>query len=196
MGGTPIITAAPCAKCPFRKDVPIYLTAGRRQEIARALVEGSDFHCHNTVDYDTDELDDDGFDVPSTDNASLCSGAMTALDVSGGSNQNLRIAMRLGLYDPAVSADHADKVWRLDEWVRLAEGATGDEPDEVEEGDCCAIVNENCEAPAGFMGSNGGIVVGTDYVDTYCSGCGDPVCDSCLAIPAPYPMCPYCAEEE
>ena len=33
----PTVLKAPCAKCPFRSDVPIYLRAGRREDIARGL---------------------------------------------------------------------------------------------------------------------------------------------------------------
>ena len=36
----PTVLKAPCAKCPFRSDVPIYLRAGRREDIARGLHRG------------------------------------------------------------------------------------------------------------------------------------------------------------
>jgi hypothetical protein len=191
-----IVTKAPCAKCPFRKDVPIYLHQERRAEIADALINQRDFHCHATVDYDTGVEDEEGFDVPSTAGASLCAGAMTALALSGGSNQSMRIAARLGLIE-SETGEESDNVWSLTEWVKLAEGATADDyVEEDEEGETCSIVDAGCEAPAGYMGSGGGIVEGTVYVDTHCYGCGDPVCDSCLATYDPEPLCPYCAEVE
>lgn len=190
---TLVVTKAPCAKCPFRKDVPIYLHQGRRAEIAETLINGGGFDCHATVDYS--EEDDDDNTVPSTVDASLCSGAMAALAQSGGSNQLIRVAARLGMLDSEAHPEMPEIVWSLTEWVRLAEGATVENPEEIE-GETCAIVDSGCEAPAGYLGSGGGVVEGVEYVDTWCYSCGDPVCDSCLAVYTPEPLCPYCAEVE
>ena len=190
---TLVVTKAPCAKCPFRKDVPIYLHQERRAEIADALINQRDFHCHSTVDYS--EEDDEGVTVPSTADASLCSGAMAALAQSGGSNQMVRIAARLGMLDSEAHPEMPEIVWSLTEWVQLAEGATAEDPEEIE-GETCNIVDSNCEAPAGYLGSGGGVVAGTVYVDTWCYSCGEPVCDSCLATTDPEPVCSHCAEDE
>lgn len=64
----------PCAKCPFRYDVPGYLK--RAEEIADAVYGlQQTFSCHATVDYDDDCADgEDGFHFPSEDEQH-CAGA-------------------------------------------------------------------------------------------------------------------------
>ena len=188
-----VVTKAPCAKCPFRKDVPIYLHQARRAEIAATLINGGGFDCHATVDYSNE--DEHGDVVPDSGDASLCAGAMASLAQSGGSNQMVRIAARLGMLDSEAHPEMPEIVWSLTEWVRLAEGATVEDPDEIE-GETCSVVNSGCEAPAGYIGSGGGVVEGTEYVDTWCFSCGEPVCDSCLATCEPDPVCANCAEED
>ncbi|HUW00812.1 MAG TPA: hypothetical protein VMW08_00535 [Acidimicrobiales bacterium] len=189
----PIVTKAPCAKCPFRKDVPIYLRAGAREEIARALADGRGFPCHATVNYDTDEEDEEGATIPDQSAASECAGAVAALELSGGSSQLARIAERLGDLDPDRPGHH-DDVWPLHEWPLLAAGATGDNPEEEEyEGDTCSVVNAGCEAPAGYLGTGGAVVHGVEHTDNYCPGCGDPVCETCMADEE---LCPTCLEYE
>lgn len=89
------MTRTPCAKCPFRKDVPSYLRFGRRVEIAQALLSGGSFHCHNTVDYSQE--DDEGETIADTSDALLCAGAERSLAAAGTSSQMGRIAERLGL---------------------------------------------------------------------------------------------------
>lgn len=93
----------PCKQCPFRTDVPGYLTKGRVDELKGALVaQDGVFSCHKTVDYS----DDDGYDdcdvpqprVPSADEQH-CAGALILLEKLEQPNQMMRIAERLGFYD-------------------------------------------------------------------------------------------------
>lgn len=163
--------AQPCVKCPFRKDVPIFLRLERREEIRDAIALRDDvFWCHSTVDYEGDE--------PSVNSASPCAGAAQAIRQAGGQTQMERIEERLGIGRPEL--EDRVEVWDLDEWVRLAEGSTGDAPVfEVEEGETCSVVNSGCEAPAGYAGSGGAVVMGTVFTDGRCSECGEPVCDNC-----------------
>lgn len=61
----------PCALCPFRKDIPAFLTKERVQEIERGLDRG-EFHCHKTVEHDDNE---DG-EVVETGKEMHCAGAL------------------------------------------------------------------------------------------------------------------------
>lgn len=56
---TRIATSRPCANCPFRADVPPFITAARVREIRDAAKNfGQHFVCHKTVDYDAPPGDD------------------------------------------------------------------------------------------------------------------------------------------
>lgn len=79
----------PCAKCPFRNDIPPYISAERYVEIVNA---GS-FICHETVDYS-----DEG-DGQKTDQSQSCAGRMIMLEKMERPDQMMRISERLGLYD-------------------------------------------------------------------------------------------------
>lgn len=86
---------SPCAKCPFRTDVPGYLRRARAREIATTLTRYQQtFTCHATVDYETGE--GEGVDTPDSQH---CAGAMIMLEHMGQPNQMMRIAERLGMYD-------------------------------------------------------------------------------------------------
>lgn len=189
------ISAAPCAKCPFRKDVPIYLRLDRRREIARALVGGGGFPCHATVNYDLDE--DEGWDSePDASNASMCAGAAKSLMLDGGTTNHMRVAERLGLVDLDAVAERGSEVWSLAEWQTLAEGATTDDPapaDDDEEVETCSTVNAGCLAPAGYAGFNGGVAYGTEPADGECASCGEPLCSNCADTEG---RCSMCTEEE
>ena len=91
----------PCAKCPFRSDEPGYLTAGRVREIVRAITaQDQTFACHKTVDYSGDEDgEDNAGEGLVTRDSQHCAGALIFLEHQGRSNQMMRIAERLGLYD-------------------------------------------------------------------------------------------------
>jgi hypothetical protein len=82
----------PCAKCPFRTDIPPYLTKARVREIERAL-ERTEFPCHTTTEHD-----DESEYIPSS-NEIHCAGALILMEKAGRSSQMMRIAERLGMYD-------------------------------------------------------------------------------------------------
>lgn len=172
-----LIAAAPCARCPFRRDVPIYLRTGRRREIAAALARGESFPCHAQVDYSHE--DDDGRTVPDSSRASMCAGAVAAIAHDGGSHQFERWADRLG-EDVSRVVEPPVPVWGLVEWQRLAEGATGDDPaEDDEEVEPCAQSDAGCLAPAGVLGSGGAIEVGGKSADGRCVDCDEPLCSAC-----------------
>jgi hypothetical protein len=85
----------PCVECPSRTDVPPYLTAARVREIERGLVRG-EFSCHETVDYDRWEDDDEGEPQynPSGEEEH-CAGALILLEKLGRPSQMMRISERL-----------------------------------------------------------------------------------------------------
>lgn len=93
---------APCKSCPFRTDVPGFLTKTRIREIhATLLQQQQTFACHNTVDYsgDADSDEDGGSNGNVTDESQHCAGAMILLERLGRPNQMMRICERLGMYD-------------------------------------------------------------------------------------------------
>lgn len=182
------VTSNPCAKCPFRKDVPIYLRADRRQEIADAIFDGGDFSCHATVSY---WEDDDGECADTTD-ARICAGAVKALELCGGSMQMMRIAERLGgVREGHHPADSEVEVWDLNDWMVIPEGATADT--EVPDILTCETVGPYCLAPAGYLTLSGAAKVGTEEADDECAECGSPTCPNCLAEDG---RCGNCADDE
>jgi len=92
----------PCPKCPFRYDIPGYLTAVRVEEIRDSLVRG-EFPCHQTVNYDSlEKLEyEDGDSLPeSVDKKSKhCVGALILLEKEGIPSQMMRICERIGFCD-------------------------------------------------------------------------------------------------
>lgn len=174
--------------------MPIYLRRDRRVEIAQSLVDGVDFPCHATVNYDVDWEDPDGFPEADTADAVMCAGAAKAILLDGGSTQMMRIAERLGMADLDAVENHKVDVWPLLQWQTLAEGATADNPiEDDEEVETCNTVGENCLAPAGYLGANGGIAYGTEAADLECPGCGEAVCSECADDKG---RCGWCAEQE
>lgn len=113
----------PCAECPFRRDIPGYLTGARAREIANAVLDGSTFPCHHTTE--TIETDDGESDCVATAESQHCAGALILARRRGRSSQLSRVAERLGYYDPSaldmespvfISAAemicHHSKAWR------------------------------------------------------------------------------------
>lgn len=196
------VTAAPCAKCPFRRDVPIYLRRGRRAEIAAALLSGGDFACHATVDYSTaeddddDDVDDDDVVLVDTAGSTSCAGAAKALLLDGTTSNWLRVAERLGLVDLERVAERGPDVWGIAEWQTLPEGATAERPegdgDDEPEVETCGTCGPGCLAPAGYA-TGGGIVYGTEAADGECSLCGDPLCSACADAKG---RCIMCTDED
>lgn len=92
----------PCPSCPFRTDIPPFLTEGRGREIMAALLADHTFQCHKTVDYDgaDDEGEVDSATAASEPNAQHCAGALILLEKIGRPNQLMRIAERIGHYRP------------------------------------------------------------------------------------------------
>lgn len=88
---------APCSSCPFRWDVPGFLTAERAAEITEALLRGFTFQCHKTIT--RNEEDYDGESVVHTEQDQHCAGALIMLEHMELPNQLMRIAERLGMYD-------------------------------------------------------------------------------------------------
>jgi len=84
---------SPCTNCPFRKDIKFYLTNGRVREIISAITNnGGTFDCHKTT----------GVDGPENIKRQHCAGALIMLEKAGilFSNQMVRIASRLGMFNP------------------------------------------------------------------------------------------------
>lgn len=89
----------PCANCPFRTDVKPYITAGRVRDI---LTAPGEFYCHKTIKPQAGDGDDgDDGDVVDDSRAVVCAGFLIVLENEGVPNQMMRIAERLGLYDPS-----------------------------------------------------------------------------------------------
>jgi hypothetical protein len=82
----------PCDNCPFRVGTSMSLTSGRALEIAREALspDGSSFPCHKT----TVEGGKSGR------NEVHCAGFLLFALANGNMNQMMRIAGRLGLFQP------------------------------------------------------------------------------------------------
>jgi hypothetical protein len=92
----PYSMTSPCPSCPFRTDIPAYLTAARVREIQQGLIR-SEFPCHKTTRHETD--DDGGEHYIPTGAEVHCAGALILLEKIGQPSQMMRIAERLGMYD-------------------------------------------------------------------------------------------------
>lgn len=166
----------PCAKCPFRakfKGDNDYLRPGRRADIALSILRGSEFPCHETVDYEVE--DEDGWPIPNDSKATPCVGLDLVQLRAGRAGQMLRIRERIGVTNSPelLRRGRKMKLWTWDEVLR--DGL----PEESEEGDTCSVVGPNCEAPAGYM-FGGDVMHGTEYTDNVCPLCGEFVCLSCM----------------
>jgi len=192
----------PCRKCPFRSDVEPYIRPERAKEIADSLRSGANFTCHKTTVDPGDDEDGDSYRVDGP-RARECAGALITMEKEGFSNQNVRIAERLGLYDPTRMNMDAPVYGSLAEWVKSYQDPvpTVTTPEgEVLEFEHCGVVAQDCEDPAGF--AMGGGVVSNDDPPTCnplegCSYCGSPMCSACRASEdgEDGPQCVYCAED-
>jgi len=90
----------PCPKCPFRTDIPGYLTAARAQEIIEALFadDWAWFGCHETTEYVEDEETGLG-DRQCVDSTQQCAGSLILLLKLGRPNVATRMAGAMGLID-------------------------------------------------------------------------------------------------
>lgn len=176
----------PCPHCPFRTDVPPYLRKERAQEIATSIARGATFPCHETT-----ENDDEDAGRVAVAGSQACAGAMIAMEKSAQPNQMMRVAGRLGMFDPTRLDLGAPVVGSLAAFVRHHQGldADGSEPEP------CSIVEMGCEAPAGFM--EGGTAVPNTEIEEGmtepCVGCGEPVCESCSEPREDGRICCNCA---
>ena len=192
---TRVVTARPCKGCPFsNRDKAVGLGFDRRAEIAEGLERGEHFWCHETIDYDDDGDWDDEIPSPSPSRgAVVCAGATVIAYRDGGLPQYLRVAAGLGSFNPDVlEADSAGMV----PWVSFLdwrETATAFGEDEEPERETCEIVNEGCEAPAGFM-DGGRVVNGTVFVDDHCVYCGSAMCGTCASETDPE-RCAPCGDK-
>jgi hypothetical protein len=79
----------PCPLCPFRSDIPAFLTEERVREIEASLVR-AEFHCHETT----------GVMGRKPKHGEMhCAGALILLEKLEQPSQMMRIAERLGMYD-------------------------------------------------------------------------------------------------
>ena len=86
----------PCKHCPFRTDVPGFLSFERALEIIDMLVrQDGTFACHET----TVESEHDDGEMVVTEKSEHCAGATIMLEHMERPNQMMRIAERLGWYD-------------------------------------------------------------------------------------------------
>lgn len=181
MTSTRVMATSPCANCPFKDGD--WLREDRRKEIADSLKNDQAFFCHSTVDYESDE---DGVDGEVTSDSRECVGAHVLSVRSGFASQYHRNLERFGIMPDDEDFKDGSIPWKdLDDWV-----LQGGEREYVE---TCSVVNPGCEAPAGFMTSNGGISYGEDAAEFECEACGEPVCGSCMNDAD---LCAYCAEYE
>lgn len=87
----------PCPQCPFRHDIPGYLTEDRVWEITDAILSGATFTCHKTTVCDEDE--DGECEMVDGPNAEHCAGALIFLEKNEAPNQMMRWMERIGCYD-------------------------------------------------------------------------------------------------
>lgn len=89
----PAVCYEPCANCPFRTDIPAFLTKGRAREIMRALQADRHFHCHKTLNY---EGENEG---AHKENTAICAGFAIIAERMKRPTQLMRVAERIGCYD-------------------------------------------------------------------------------------------------
>jgi len=120
---------SPCKDCPYRTDKEPFITQGRAEELARALLGDGFFYCHKYVDYDlveeSEPLDDidaeeqmEGEFYAGTESDQMCAGSMIMLEHMGQANQMMRIAERLGMYDHTQMDMEAPVFKSSDEFIK------------------------------------------------------------------------------
>lgn len=87
----------PCNNCPFRSDKPFPLHPQRALDI---MSGDHTFACHKTVDYDQPTDEEGRCDGVETENSQHCAGFLILREKMSKPTQMMRIAERLGLYDP------------------------------------------------------------------------------------------------
>ena len=179
----------PCANCPFRSDIKSYLRVSRVADIEGSLRHRqASFTCHKTTEAVED--DDGGSEMVDGPKAQHCAGALILLETIDEPNQMMRIAQRLGSYDPD-QLDYDAPVFKSFDDMKRAQGDY-EEPESAE--DPCSVSGHGCEAPAGWMGDNG-VESGTEDAEHHCYECGEPVCGPCSRVVKGQRRCEYCADE-
>ncbi len=114
----------PCPECPFRRDgegaKPVRLLPARVEEIAGLMLGGrGDFPCHKTTE--PDDSDEDGGRCVTKDSVH-CAGALIFAEKNETSTQMMRVAGRLGMYDPTKldAASFAEVFDDMDEMMATA----------------------------------------------------------------------------
>lgn len=107
---------SPCKDCIFWKDGRFKgLGTARRQEIADSLLSDQSFPCHKTTRHDEDG------EYYHHDKEQHCAGATLVLMHMEMPNQMMRIAGRIGAFDPDKLDWEADVYEDLDDWVAAGE---------------------------------------------------------------------------
>jgi len=174
----------PCENCPFRRGGIKLRNIERAQQVASA----ENFPCHKTVNYGEEG------DGRTTERSRVCAGSLIFHEKTNTPTQMMRIAERLGCYDPSrLDRTLDDQI--IDVPSEMVGGAFAPIQEELlDEPESCAIVDGNCENPAG-------ILYGTevDHIEpktrTMCSECWNPVCGACSTIIASRRICNDCAED-
>lgn len=118
----------PCNNCPFRRQGHIPLIPTRAMEIADLMLRfsggtGGEFPCHKTTV--PVEVEDSGTDMRTTENSQHCSGALIFALKNDTSTQMMRIASRLGMFNPDALMENnpaVDEVFDdIDEMVEAHE---------------------------------------------------------------------------
>ncbi|WP_288405557.1 DUF6283 family protein [uncultured Deinococcus sp.] len=99
----------PCQDCPFRRDVPSYLSAGWAEQTIAAQDEGVPFFCHRTTTKT-------GY-ATSDRRARYCAGSLLYGEAVHRHILPVRLAIHLGLYDPS-RLDHSVPVLDSPEALR------------------------------------------------------------------------------
>lgn len=145
-----------------------------------------EFYCHQTTIGAPEDEENFGGEMRAGPSTMVCAGSLILMEKSGTPNQMMRIAERLGVYDPS----------RLDmdapvhgSWIEMQMHFR------EEEVETCEIVNSGCEAPAGYA-IGGGVVSGDTAAEYVCAWCGRYVCGTCSKERDGERVCADCIEEE
>lgn len=195
---TPYTLKSPCADCPFRSDIRPYLSPARAQEIADDSCEDSNFYCHKTVDYSSE--DGQG---RVANKSRVCAGFLVTMEKEGRANQPTRIAERLGIYDRSRLDMDAPTHPSMRAWV-LSHAPEADESSS-EELEHCGVVSNVCMDPAGYR-QNGAVFDNPEppTCSATCGRCEDYVCAACTSHSeslqvndkeVTVPICVYCNDD-
>lgn len=109
---------APCDNCPFRNDIPAFLTGERVHEI---VYSNGEFACHKT----TVDSEDEEEGRIETEKSQHCAGLLILLEKEDRPHQMMRICERLGLYDRSKLKMDAPVYDSIEEAIEANELASG-----------------------------------------------------------------------